>query len=165
MVFVRHSLGMCVGFQAFKLQQGQSGEIMSCLGYFISSALFRFIKHDSIYYSMLFQAVPCHASHALPHYSLVPCYSKLFHVIPHCSRLFQMISSYSMLFHNIPSYSTSFHVIPCDSMFPGYSLLFYVIPWYPRLFQTIPYYSTLFYTIPCYSLIPNSRESLTCGFC
>ena len=142
MVFVRHSLGMCVGFQAFKLQQGQSGEIMSCLGYSISSALFRVITHDSIYYSMLFQAVPCHASHAIPRYSLVPCYSKLFHVIPHCSRLFHTISSYSMLFHDFPSYSTLFHAIPCDFM------LFHV----SRLFPAVLHDSMLSQAIPCCSM-------------
>ena len=109
MVFVRHSLGVWVRFQAFKLQQGQFGAIMSCSSYSMSSTLFRVIPHDSIYYSMLFQAVPCHASHAIPRYSLVPCYSKLFHVIPHCSSLFHMISSYSLLFHNIPSHSALFY--------------------------------------------------------
>ena len=81
MVFVRHSLGMCVGFQAFKLQQGQSGEAMSCLGYSIL--------------------------HMIPY--TIPCCSKLFHVMHHMLfhviLLFHAIPNYSMLFHTVPGYS------------------------------------------------------------
>ena len=124
----------------------------------MSSTLFRVIPHDSVYYSMLFPVAPCHASHAIPCYSLVPCYSKLFHVIPHCSRLFHMISSYSLLFHCIASGSTLFHaiwlhVIPCFQAIPCYSTLFHVIWGHSTLFLIIPRNSTLFHVIPSFQTV------------
>ena len=107
--------------------------------YSMPSALFCVSPRDSI-----FQAIPCHACHAIPRYSLVPCYSKLFHVTPHCFRLFHMVSSYSMLFHDIPCYSM---------WTPWCSMLSHSTPCYSRLFNTILRYSMLSQAIPCDSLL------------
>ena len=64
-VFVRHSLGVCVGFQAFKLQQGQFGAILLVCAFLLYSTLSSFhVMPDD---SMLFHVILCCSSlHVIP---------------------------------------------------------------------------------------------------
>jgi len=61
-VFVRHSLGVCARFQAFKLQQGQFGAIVLVCAFLRYPTLLSFhaIADDSMLFPVLFHVIPCY---------------------------------------------------------------------------------------------------------